>query len=388
MIPDDYYRDKIKTPERLSWLIEQKDYKAVKEYFKNINNMNEFLSEDCDEFNNNFELLNFINSGSCGIVFEGYSKKDPNKKVGLKFLMNKLLEEKREKKIKYQNFLLKTQKLNKELDLQKKFCHKNITKVYGFYGIKNCSCIAMEYAKYGDLEYFQRKLLQKKNLSETTLAYLTLQILQALNHCHQSKIIHMDIKPQNILLNENLNVKLTDFSVSQSYANYKDGTRITLPLAGTSLYMAPEVLNKIEIDVEECNKIDIFSLGILLYDLAFGLFPFQLEYSDKKNFKDIYNKIMTQNLIFPKSRGYSNLFKNFISGLLNKNIKQRLSINEAFEDPWIKGAKLIYEEKEKIGELEKFLIMIVTDNLRCFNDYVRNYKTDTISMTSSTNSFS
>ena len=198
----------------------------------------------------------------------------------------------------------------------------------------------------------------------------------------------MDIKPQNILLNENLNVKLTDFSVSQSYANYKDGTRITLPLAGTSLYMAPEVLNKIEIDVEECNKIDIFSLGILLYDLAFGLFPFQLEYSDKKNFKDIYNKIMTKNLIFPKSRGYSNLFKNFISGLLNKNIKQRLSINEAFEDPWIKGAKLIYEEKEKIGELEKFLIMIVTDNLRCFNDYVRNYKTDTISMTSSTNSFS
>lgn len=205
----------------------------------------------------------------------------------------------------------------------------------------------MDYAKYGDLEYFQKKLIQKKYLSETLIAYITFQILEGLQYCHQCKIIHMDIKQQNILIDENLNIKLADFSVSQSYEFYKEGSKFTPPLAGTSLYMSPEVLEKQEIDVEDCNKIDMFSLGTLLYNSAFGQFPYQLEYSDRKNFKAIYNKIMQKNLIFPTMKSYSLLFKNFVKGLLNKNIKQRYSINDALEDPWIKGTKLIFKEKEK-----------------------------------------
>ena len=54
----------------------KKDFKTIKEYFKNINNMKEFLKDGCQEFNNNFELLNFVNSGSCGVVFEGKIKKN------------------------------------------------------------------------------------------------------------------------------------------------------------------------------------------------------------------------------------------------------------------------------------------------------------------------
>ena len=133
----------------------KQDYKSIKEHFKNIDNMKEFLKEGCFDFNNKFELLNFVNSGSCGVVFEGKLKKTPSKHVGLKFLMGKFLEEKREKN-------LNQQKKLKELYFQKKLHHKNITGLYGFYEIKNCSCIAMDYAKYGDLEYFQKKLIQKK----------------------------------------------------------------------------------------------------------------------------------------------------------------------------------------------------------------------------------
>ena len=48
---------------------QKKDFKIVKEHFKNINNMKEFLKDGCQDFNNNFELINFINSGSCGVVF-------------------------------------------------------------------------------------------------------------------------------------------------------------------------------------------------------------------------------------------------------------------------------------------------------------------------------
>ena len=344
----------------------KKDFRTVKEHFKNINNMKDFLKEGCQDFNNNFELLNYVNSGSCGLVFEGKIKRTPNKRIGLKFLMGKILEDKRDKNA--------NQKKIKEYNFQKKLHHKNITGLYGFYEIKNCSCIAMEYAKYGDLEYFQKKLIQKKYLSETLIAYITIQILEGLQYCHQCKIIHMDIKQQNILIDESLNIKITDFSVSQSYENSKNGSKFFLPLAGTSLYMSPEVLSKMEIDVEDCNKIDMFSLGTLLYNLAFGQFPYNLEFSDRKNFKGILEKITQKNLSFPVTKSYSSLFKKFLKGLLNKNLKERFSINEAMEDPWIRGAKLIFKEKEKMYDLEKFLINIVTDNIKLFNDYLKNYK--------------
>jgi serine/threonine protein kinase len=355
----------------------KKDFKSIKEHFKNINNMKEFLKDGCQDFNNVFELLNFVNSGSCGVVFEGKLKKAPNKRVGLKFLMGKILDEKREKN--------NNQKKLKELYFQKKLHHKNITGLYGFYEIKNCSCIAMDYAKYGDLEYFQKKLIQKKFLSETLIAYITIQILEGLQYCHQCKIIHMDIKQQNILIDENLNIKITDFSVSQSYEQCKEGSKFNLPLAGTSLYMSPEVLGKYEIDLEDCNKIDMFSLGTLLYNSAFGQFPYQLEYSDRKNFKGIYDKIMQKDLVFPAIKSYSLLFKNFLRGLLNKNIKSRYSINDALEDPWIRGTKFIFKEKEKMYDLEKFLINIVTDNIKLFNDYLRNYKPEVSTTFSSYN---
>ena len=344
----------------------KKDLLPIKEYFKNIENMKEFLKDGCQDFNSNFELLNFVNSGSCGLVFEGKIKKTPNKRIGLKFLMGKIMEDKREKN--------QNQKRIKEYNFQKKLHHKNITGLYGFYEIKNCSCIAMDYAKYGDLDYFQKKLIQKKYLSETLIAYITIQILEGLQYCHQCKIIHMDIKQQNILIDENLTIKITDFSVSQSYEFVKDGGKFTLPLAGTSLYMSPEVLSKCEIDVEDCNKIDMFSLGTLLYNSAFGEFPYQLEYTDRKNFKGIYDKITQKNLVFPITKSYSFLFKNFLRGLLNKNIKQRYSISDAMKDPWIKGTKLIFKEKEKTYDLEKFLINVVTDNIKLFNDYLKNYK--------------
>ncbi len=355
---------------------QKKDFKSIKEHFKNIDNMKDFLKEGCQDFNDNFELLNFVNSGSCGVVFEGKLKKYPNKRVGLKFLMGKILEEKRDKS---------NQKKLKELYFQRKLHHKNITGLYGFYEIKNCSCIAMDYAKYRDLEYFQKKLIQKKYLSETLIAYITIQILEGLKYCHECKIIHMDIKQQNILIDENLNIKITDFSVSQSYEQYKDGDKFTLPLAGTSLYMSPEVLRKSTIDVEDCNKIDMFSLGILLYNSAFGQFPYQLEYSDRKNFKGIYDKIMQKNLVFPAFKSYSLLFKNFLRGLLNRNIKNRYSINDALEDPWMKGTKLIFKDKEKMYDLERFLINIVTDNIKSFNDYLRNYKAEVSTSFSSSN---
>jgi serine/threonine protein kinase len=71
------------------------------------------------------------------------------------------------------------------------------------------------------------------------------------------------------------------------------------------------------------------------------------------------------------------LFKKFLKNLLEKNIKNRISIYEALEDPWIKGADLLIKEKEKLNDIEKFLINMITDNVRSFNDYLKNNNSDT-----------
>ena len=341
-------------------------YQTYKDKYSNIKEIKN-LVRNCPKFNADLEIIKFINSGSCGIVYEGKIKGKSNKKVALKFLLNKIMEAKRDK-INNQNKPKFFPKNNKEISLQTKIKHKNITAFYGVYSIPDSSCMVMELAKYGDLDYFQKKFIQKSCLSETLLAYITKQILDGLSFLHQSKIIHMDIKQQNILIDKNLQIKLTDLSVSFSYSNQPQ--YIVLPVAGTSLFMSPEILGKKQININDCNKIDIFSLGILLYNLAFSSYPYGLEISDKRNFELMFNKINTNSLFIPKIEKLSSMFRDFLSGLLNKDISKRLSINEALNHPWIKAANEIFIEKEKINDLEKFLINLVTDNIKAFNDYI------------------
>ena len=71
---------------------------------------------------------------------------------------------------------------------------------------------------------------------------------------------------------------------------------------------------------------------------------------------------------------FSPYFTRFLSCLLEKDITKRISINDALKDHWIKGADLVFQEKEKINDLEKFLINIVTDNIRSFNYYLAGIK--------------
>ena len=356
------------------------NYKLIKEYYKVQSNLEHYLQNFSNSnFSENFELLQYIGSGSSGVVYQGRCKREPQKHVCLKFLLNKSEEEKREKKYKKLYNLEKYPKI-KEINIQGKLKDRHITQYYDYCDLKDYGCIIMEYAKFGDLENFQKKINHQNHqnsLSETLLAYLTRQILEGLYYIHQSKIIHMDIKQQNILIDQNFNIKITDFSVSFSYENYKENDKITLPLSGTSFYMSPEVLLKAKIDYEDCSKIDMFSLGVLLYNIAYEKFPFSLDYSIKRNFQLILEKIQTEKLVIPGDKKYSILFKKFLESLLERNIKNRISVSEALDNPWIKGTDLLIKEKEKINNLEKFIINIMMDNVRSFNEYLKNNNSDT-----------
>ena len=324
----------------------------------------EFLAnQKCSIFSEKFELLNYINSGSSGVVFKGFDKKNPNYHLSFKFLVHNLRKVKKDK--------IKSQTL-KEINIHNKLKNDNIINYYDYVKLNNIGCIIMEYAELGDLEHFHSIIKAKRYFTEGLLSFITIQILRGLFYLTKSKIIHMDIKPQNLLIDKNLNIKITDFSASFSYENLKKNKKILLPFSGTSLYMSPEVLSNIYIDYSDCNKIDLYSLGVVLYYLAFEQFPYGLNFQNRIEFNIITQKIKNSKLIFPNIKIYSQMFLNFLNKLLEKDIKKRINIYDALNEPWVKGGEILFNEKEKIDNTEIFLINIITDNLACFNEYIHN----------------
>ena len=105
----------------------------------------------------------------------------------------------------------------------------------------------MEFNKYGDLDTFKRNVIKRACLTESLISYLAGGILQAIFYLAKKKTIHMDIKQQNILIDDFLNIKVTDYSVSIDYSNEKNF--IELPMVGTCYYMSPEVLERKKIPI-------------------------------------------------------------------------------------------------------------------------------------------
>ena len=343
---------------------------SSKNDYKDINYMNKYLSENCKDFFEKFELLESLKSGVSGAVYKGKLRNKPNsRQIAFKFLFDNTKENKKGN----ENLKNKNKDSNKhfEISVHGVLKNKHIAEIFGYYKIKENSCIAMEFCKFGDLENFKRKVINRTILSETLILYIAGGIIEALNYIHtNNKIIHMDIKQQNILVAEFLNIKLTDFSVSINYKNAKDS--INLPLAGTCYYMSPEVLNRQRILVSEASKIDIYSLGVLLYLLTFHDYPYKLKDVNNEDFQQIAKNIKINNLEFPENINLSKVFKHFLQNCLNKDIKKRYDIYQAMKDPWFKGYKIILDEKEKLLNDGKFLIELMTDKFIKFNDYIKN----------------
>ena len=319
-----------------------------------------------------FELIDEIKSGGGGSVFKGNFKKIKTKKfAALKMIFFKANKKYRKEGNHSQNSQIEYIENHSEISIHYKLKNRYIPDVYGYYSIKDRGiCIAMEHSQYGDLSNFKKNILKKPIFSETLLCYIASQVLNAILYLKQNKIIHMDIKVQNILIDDYLNVKLADFSVSLNYKFCKN--TINLPNNGTTHYKSPEVLEEREIDVKDASKIDIFSFGIVLYHLGLGNYPYDMK--DLKDDKEILKNIKEKELTFEKSNN-SEMFKSFIKKCLEKDIKKRYNIEEALRDPWVLGNKYILNEKEKLYNASKFLINMDVGNIIDFNQYVNGVPT-------------
>lgn len=144
----------------------------------------------------------------------------------------------------------------------------------------------MENAKHGDLS----ALMKLPNIQlEQKLVWFT-QICLAVDAIHDAKIIHRDLKPMNIFIDSFGFIKIGDFGVSKAVLN---ATKKVSTIAGTYEYMAPEVIQEELYD----NKIDIWSLGVILYELVCGFLPFE-----GKNF------ILMSNIISKEPKRFQMMF--------------------------------------------------------------------------------
>ncbi|KAI9246949.1 kinase-like domain-containing protein [Phascolomyces articulosus] len=178
----------------------------------------------------------------------------------------------------------------------------------------------------GDLRFHLDRL---GVMPESYVQFYAAEVAISLRHLHNNKVIHRDIKPDNILLNEHGHAHLTDFNIAVQFTDSKPLTSI----AGSMAYMAPEVLAKRGYGV----SVDWWSLGVVCFELMFGKRPFRGKTNDA-----LQHAIMHEPLCFPENSRISHDAMDFVKGLLTRDVSRRLGVKDKgftqlVNHPWLRN---------------------------------------------------
>ena len=244
---------------------------------------------------NGYKITQKLGEGGFGIVY--LAEKD-NKQYALKQYKMALKKE-------------DIEKCKNIMNLLSNINNKYLIKYYDIFTEKDTLNIVMEYGGDMDLKKFIKSYKNKNILiDEDIIVNIILQICKGLKEIHKNKIIHRDLTPDNIFIDKNNNVKIGDFGVSKittTLTNYANSQ------IGKFNYLAPEILKGLEYN----NKVDIYSLGCIIYEL----FTLNEYYIDKLDDKDC--KIDTDT--------YNTKYQELIDLLLKKDYHERPNIEEVIE---------------------------------------------------------
>jgi calcium-dependent protein kinase len=247
--------------------------------------------------------------------------------------------------------------LKKEIQILKEIKHENIVKLFEVKENKDSFFLVMELCNGGDLSKCLEKYKEKynKSFSEEIVQYLMKQIVTAIKYCHSKKILHRDIKPENILIKFNSKediknidmlkskVKIIDFG----FARYLPDSEYASTVVGSPAYMDPGLLEKyLKLkNKEKTNnytyneKVDIWSLGIICYEMIIGTLPFH-----SNNVDGLLNDEKKGKYSLPTN--LSKELVSFINGMLRYDLNKRLSIDALYKHVFLNKP---YNEFSKIN---------------------------------------
>lgn len=218
--------------------------------------------------------------------------------------------------------------LEREISILKVIKHKNIVEFVDAVLTKHNLYILFEKCTDGDLFNYQKKV----KFTEPDILCFLKDMLSGYLMLIANNIIHRDLKPKNILINKGV-FKISDFGFSRFVEDCKE-TQLMTKSVGSPYYMAPEVYE----NGVYSNQCDIWSLGIILYELAFGRTPWI-----GKNFLELFENIKTTPLEFPENGQWSEEFIDLIRKMVEIDCKKRLTWEKLYEHKLVKS----------LGPLEK-----------------------------------
>lgn len=210
------------------------------------------------------------------------------------------------------------QKLFREVRIMKLLNHPNIVKLFEVIETEKTLYLVMEYASGGEVFDY---LVAHGRMKEKEARAKFRQIVSAVQYCHQRRIVHRDLKAENLLLDADMNIKIADFGFSNEFTV---GSKLDT-FCGSPPYAAPELFQGKKYDGPE---VDVWSLGVILYTLVSGSLPF-----DGQNLKELRERVLRGKYRIPfyMSTDCENLLKK----LLVLNPVKRGSLEQIMKDHWM-----------------------------------------------------
>ena len=226
-------------------------------------------------------------------------------------------------------------RFNREAKAVTSLSHPNIVSIYDVENEGEFYYLILEYVKGMTLKDY---MIKNPRIPIETIVHIAKQIVSGLSHAHQNGIIHRDIKPQNILMNDNLTCKITDFGIARAYGD----TTLTQTnqMLGTVYYLSPEQARG---NVATAQS-DIYSLGILIFEMITGQIPFKGESAVAIALKHLQEELPD---IDKYRENVPQSVKNIVLKATMKNPNERyISSKELFEDlSTVLNPERLYENK-------------------------------------------